>query len=78
MKIKSKHFEVKFSKSDENKEQITYTNEKLKQFKIIKASVLISVKFIIFTKIIADLKLTKKHEFKKLKKSISEFDSVNV
>ena len=77
MKIKSEHFETKFLKLSKDKEQMTYTNEKLKWFEIIRASVSISAKFIIFTKIIADSELTKKHKFKKLKKSISEFNSVN-
>ena len=78
MKIKSKHFETKFLKLDEDKEQMMYTNEKLKQFKIIKALISINVKFTVFIKITANSKLTKKHKFKKLKKSISEFNFVNV
>ena len=78
MKIKSEHFKTKFLKSDENKKQIMYTNEKFKWFKIIRALISISVKFTVLIEIIINLKLTKKHKFKKLKKFISEFNFVNV
>ena len=78
MKIKSEHSEMKFLKSNENKKQMTYTNEKLKQFKIIRALILISAKFTVFTKITINSELTKKHEFKKLKKFISKLNFVNV
>ena len=78
MKIKSKHFKMKFLKFDEDKEWMMYTNKKLKQFEIIRALISINIKFTVLAEITADLKLTKKHEFKKLKKFISEFNSVNV
>ena len=77
MKIKSKHSEAKFLKSDEDKEQMTYTDEKLKQFKIIRALISISAKFTVSAEITADSELTKKHKFKKLKKLISEFNSAD-
>ena len=57
---------------------MTYINEKLKQFEIIRASVSISAKFTILTKITVNSKLTKKHKFKKLKKSILKSDFVDV
>ena len=78
MKIKSKHFETKFLKLNEDKEWMTYMNKKFKWFKIIRALISISVKFTVSVKITVDLKLTKKHEFKKLKKSILKFDSADV
>ena len=78
MKIKSEHSETKFLKLNEDKKWMMYMNEKLKQFEIIKVSVSINAKFTISAEIITDLKLTKKHEFKKLKKSISESDFVDV
>ena len=53
---------------------MTYTNEKLKWFEIIKALISISVKFTVSAEITIDLKLTKKHEFKKLKKFISKLN----
>ena len=56
---------------------MTYTDEKLKQFKIIRALISISAKFTVLTEITADLKSTKKHKFKKLKKFISESDSID-
>ena len=77
MKIKSEHSEMKFLKFSEDKEWMTYTNEKLKWFEIIRASISISVKFTVSAEITADLKLTKKHKFKKLKKFISESDSAD-
>ena len=78
MKMKTEHFSIKFSKFDENKEQLTYTDQKLQQFKFICTLILTSAKSTVFTEITADSESIKKNEFKKLKKSISESDSKNV
>ena len=78
MKMKTEHFSVKFSKLNEDKEQLTYTDQKLQQFEFIYTLILISAKSTIFTEITADSESIKKNKFKKLKKSISESDSKNV
>ena len=78
MKMKTKYSNVKFSKSNKNKEWLIYTNQKLQQFKFIYILILTSVKLTVFIKITVDSELIKKNKFKKLKKFISEFNLNNV
>ena len=78
MKMKTEHSSIKFSKFSENKEQLTYTDQKLQQFKFIHILILINAKLTVFTEITADSKSIKKNKFKKLKKFISKFNSNNV
>ena len=72
--MKTEHLSVKFSKLNENKEWLIYTNQKLQQFEFIHTLILINAKLTVFTKITINSKSIKKNKFKKLKKSILKFD----